>query len=501
MGDSWLETNGALTDRSERMSETRIERDPLGELAVPVEALYGVQTLRARLNFPISDLRPLPAFVDAVVWIKRSAALTHKETGRLDAKLADVIVKAADEILAGAHRDQFVVDPYQAGAGTSHNMNCNEVLANRANELLGGRRGEYRPVHPNDHVNMAQSTNDVIPTAIRLGALALLPPLLEALDRLARAFLDKGREFDGILKPGRTHLQDATPIRLGQELTAFGRTVERNRGRIARAADELRDLGIGGTAVGTGLNAEPQYPALMVKQLRAISGLDLREGKDRVQLMQSLGDATAMSGALRTYAVDLGKIASDVRLLGSGPRTGLAEIVLPAVQPGSSIMPGKVNPSIAEMVNMVCYQAIGNDVTVAMAAEAGQLELNVMMPVIAHNLMFTMTLLTSATRVFAERCVEGIAADPGQCAYWLDRSPALVTALAPKIGYAEAAKLAKEALERKLTVRELVIEKGLLKGKELEQVLDLRAMTELGVPGTRTDEGGRGRPRTGEVGS
>ncbi|MGH9260398.1 MAG: lyase family protein, partial [Acidimicrobiales bacterium] len=231
------------------MSETRIERDPLGDLAVPIEALYGVQTERARLNFPISGLRPLPAFVDAVVWIKRSAALTHKETGRLDAKLADVIVAAADEVLSGAHRDQFVVDPYQAGAGTSHNMNANEVLANRANELLGGRRGEYRPVHPNDHVNMAQSTNDVIPTAIRLGALALLPPLVEALDRLARALLAKGREFDVILKSGRTHLQDATPIRLGQEFTAFGRTVERNRGRIARAADDLRDLGIGGTAV------------------------------------------------------------------------------------------------------------------------------------------------------------------------------------------------------------------------------------------------------------
>ncbi|MGH7675828.1 MAG: lyase family protein, partial [Gemmatimonadales bacterium] len=264
------------------MSETRIERDPLGDLAVPIEALYGVQTERARLNFPISGLRPLPAFVDAVVWIKRSAALTHKETGRLDAKLADVIVAAADEVLSGAHRDQFVVDPYQAGAGTSHNMNANEVLANRANELLGGRRGEYRPVHPNDHVNLAQSTNDVIPTAIRLGALALLPPLVEALDRLARALVAKGREFDGILKSGRTHLQDATPIRLGQEFTAFGRTVERNRGRIARAADDLRDLGIGGTAVGTGLNAEPRYPALMVKHLRAITGLELREGKDRV---------------------------------------------------------------------------------------------------------------------------------------------------------------------------------------------------------------------------
>ena len=315
-------------------------------------------------------------------------------------------MRAADEILGGRHRDQFVVDPYQAGAGTSHNMNCNEVLANRANELLGGKRGDYKPVHPNDHVNMAQSTNDVIPTAMRLAALSLLPALLAALDRLAAAFLAKGKAFDGILKSGRTHLQDATPIRLGQEFTAYGHTVQRNRDRIARAGDDLRDLGIGGTAVGTGLNAEPSYPGLMVKQLRTITGLELREGADRVQLMQSMGDATALSGALRTYAVDLGKIASDLRLLASGPRTGLAEIMLPAVQPGSSIMPGKVNPSIAEMVNMVCFQVIGNDVTIAAAAEAGQLELNVMMPLIAHNLLLTLGILTSASRG-ARRAVRG----------------------------------------------------------------------------------------------
>jgi aspartate ammonia-lyase len=453
-------------------NQTRLERDPLGEMPVPAEALWGIQTERARQNFPISNLRPLPAFVDAVIRIKKAAALTHRETGRLNAKLADAIVKAADEILSGAHREQFVVDPYQAGAGTSHNMNCNEVLANRANELLGGRRGEYKPVHPNDHVNMAQSTNDVIPTAIRLGALSQLAALTEALTRLARAFAAKGKAFDGIVKSGRTHLQDATPIRLGQEFAAYGHTVERN-------------LGIGGTAVGTGLNAEPPYPGLMVKHLRAMTGLELREGKDRVQLMQSMGDAAAFSGAVRTYAADLGKIASDLRLLASGPRTGLAEILLPAVQPGSSIMPGKVNPSIPEMVNQVCFQVIGNDVTVTAAAEAGQLELNVMMPVIAHNLLFSMSILTTATRVLAERCVEGIEADAAQCAHWLERSPALVTALAPKIGYAEAAKLAKEAVAKNVTVRQLVMEKGLLQGKELDEVLDLQAMTELGVPGER----------------
>lgn len=467
------------------MADVRIERDPLGELPVPASALYGVQTERARLNFPISGLLPLPAFVDAVVLIKKAAALTHRETGRLDANLADAIVKAADEVLGGRHRDQFVVDVYQAGAGTSHNMNCNEVLANRANELLGGHRGVYQPVHPNDHINMAQSTNDVIPTAIRLGALALLRGLLASLEDLAAALAAKGVEFDGIVKSGRTHLQDATPIRLGQEFTAYAGTIRRNAARLERAADDLRDLGIGGTAVGTGLNAEPRYPALMVKHLRAMTGLELREGTDRVQLMQSLGDVAAFSGTVRALAIDLNKIANDLRLLASGPRTGLAEIVLPAVQPGSSIMPGKVNPSIAEMVNQVCYQVMGNDQTVALAAEAGQLELNVMMPVIAHNLFFALGILTSAARVFAERCVAGIQADAAMCRHWLEQSPALVTALAPTIGYAEAARLAKESLAEGVTVRKLIEDKGVLRGKELDEVLNYRAMTEIGVPGRR----------------
>jgi aspartate ammonia-lyase len=467
------------------MTQTRIERDPLGEKAVPVAALYGIQTLRASENFPISGLRPLPAFVDAVVWIKRSAALVHKQTGRLEPRLADAIVQAADEILAGQHRDQFIVDVYQAGAGTSHNMNCNEVLANRANEILGSARGTYQPVHPNDHVNMAQSTNDVIPTAMRLAVLATLPRTLAALDQLAASLLAKGVQFDAIVKSGRTHLQDATPIRLGQEFTAYGRTIERHRKKLTEAADWLRDMNIGGTAVGTGINAEPEYAELMVDHLQQISVLQLRVGKDRVQLMQSMGDIATISGALRAYVLDLNKIANDIRLLASGPRTGLAEILLPAVQPGSSIMPGKVNPSIAEMVNQVCYQALGLDTTVALAAEAGQLELNVMMPVMAHNIVFMLSIVGNASAVLAERCVDGIEADEAQCAYWLERSPALVTALAPRIGYAEAAKLAKEAVASGLTVRELVVKKGLLQGKELEEVLDLRAMTEPGVPGEK----------------
>ena len=478
------------------MSSTRTERDPLGEKAVPAGALYGIQTLRATENFPISGLRPLPAFVDAVVWIKRSAALVHKQTGRLEARLADAIIQAADEVLEGQHRDQFVVDVYQAGAGTSHNMNCNEVLANRANEILGSARGTYQPVHPNDHVNMAQSTNDVIPTAMRLAILATLPATLGALDRLAESLLAKGQEFDGIVKSGRTHLQDATPIRLGQEFTAYGHTVARHRAKLLQAADWLRELNIGGTAVGTGINAESEYAGLMVRELQRISRLELRAGQDLIQLMQSMGDVATLSGALRAYVLDLNKIANDIRLLASGPRTGLAEILLPAVQPGSSIMPGKVNPSIAEMVNQVCYQVLGLDTTVALAAEAGQLELNVMMPVMAHNIVFALTIAGNASRVLADRCVEGIQADEAQCAYWLERSPALVTALAPRIGYAEAAKLAKEAVASGLTVKQLVMQKRLLQGAELEEVLDLRAMTEPGVPGEKQPsslKGSRGR--------
>ncbi len=468
----------------------RLEKDPLGEREVPAEALYGIQTLRAVENFPISGLRPLPAFVDAVIWIKRAAADTHRHTGRLEPRLAAAIIAAADEVLAGRHRDQFVVDVYQAGAGTSHNMNCNEVLANRANEILGGTRGGYAPVHPNDHVNMAQSTNDVIPTAIRLAALATLPTVLAALRGLADTLRAKGREFDPILKAGRTHLQDATPIRLGQEFAAWGRTVQRHHDKLVEAARWLRAMPIGGTAVGTGLNAEVAYPGLMVERLRALTGLDVEVGEDRVQLMQSMGDVATFSGAVRAYALDLNRIANDIRLLASGPRTGLAEIRLPAVQPGSSIMPGKVNPSIAEMVNQVCFQVLGLDTTVALAAEAGQLELNVMMPVIAHNLLFALTILANATRQFDRACVAGIEADEGQCAHWLERSPALVTALAPMIGYAEAARLAKEALASGLTVKELVGRKGLLQGGERDQTLDLRAMTELGVPGGSPLPGG-----------
>lgn len=462
---------------------TRTEKDPLGELSVPANALYGVQTVRAMQNFPISGLRPLPTFVTATVWIKRAAALTHKETGRLDPKLADAIVRAADEVLAGEHRDQFVVDVYQAGAGTSHNMNTNEVLANRANEMLGGTRGTYTPVHPNDHVNMAQSTNDVIPTAIRLGILAQLGDLVRAFHGLRDRFLEKGREFDDVIKSGRTHLQDAMPIRLGQELRAYGITLDRAIRRVEQAADYVRDLGIGGSAVGTGVNVEPRYPELMVKHLRQMTGLELRAGEDRIQLMQSMGDVAAFSGQLRTLAGELSKISSDLRLLASGPRTGLDEIRLPAVQPGSSIMPGKVNPSIPEMVNQVCFQVIGNDTCVAISAEHGQLELNVMMPVIAYNVLQSMLILTNAATSLAERCVRGLEANREQCEYWVERSAALATALAPKIGYARAAELSKQSVKENTLIRDLVHREHVLPDGEIDEILDLRRMTEIGVPG------------------
>ncbi len=471
-------------------TKTRTEKDPLGSLEVPAEALYGVQTLRAVQNFPISGIKPLPAFVEATVRIKRAAALTHKETGRLDAKLADAIVAAADEVLAGKHRDQFVVDVYQAGAGTSHNMNVNEVLANRANEILGGARGTYSPVHPNDHVNMAQSTNDVIPTAIRLGCVTELPALLESFEKLAAAFEGKAKEFDDVMKSGRTHLQDAMPIRLGQEMQGYAGSLRRGMKRVEEAADYLRDLGIGGSAVGTGVNVEPEYPALMVKHLNAglaakksAKSSGVREGKDRIQLMQSMGDIAGFSSAMRVLALDLSKISSDLRLMASGPRTGLDEIRLPAVQPGSSIMPGKVNPSIPEMVNQVCFQVVGNDACVSVAAEHGQLELNVMMPVIAYNVLLSMMILGNAARVLAEKTVTGMEANREMCEYWVERSAALATALAPQIGYARAAEISKDSVKKNVLIRDLVKQEKVLPDAEIDEVLDLRKMTEIGVPG------------------
>ncbi len=473
--------------------EMRVERDSLGEVRVPKNALYGPQTQRAVENFPISGLRPWRAFIWAIALIKRAAAEVNRDLGLLPAPLAEAITRAAAEVIDGKWDDQFVVDPFQAGAGTSHNMNANEVIANRATQLLKGKPGEST-VHPNDHVNMAQSTNDTIPTAIRLGCLWRLDELLGAVDALAAALRAKAREFDDVVKSGRTHLQDAVPIRLGQEFGGYARAVERDRERIARAADGLRRLGIGGTASGTGLNAHPEYARRMVARLQELSGLELRLSDDLFESMQSMADMVDFSASLRTLALTLIRIANDIRLLASGPSTGFDEIRLPAVQPGSSIMPGKVNPVMAEMLDMAMFHVVGGDTTVALAAQAGQLELNVMMPVIAHSLFESMQVSIGAIGAFTERAVRGIAPNRRKAEGWLARNAIIITALNPLIGYAAGAKLVKESLEREVGIRELALERagqGALLHRdgsrpvttaEIEAALgDLRRLTEGGI--------------------
>jgi aspartate ammonia-lyase len=461
--------------------QTRIERDSLGERRIPADAYYGVQTDRALENFPISGLKPKPSYVDATIHVKRAAAIVNKELGLLDPKIADAIVKASDEVLSGKLREWFVVDVYQAGAGTSHNMNCNEVLANRAIELLGGQKGDYSLVSPNDHVNMAQSTNDVCPTAIRIGALIEVQKLLPVLEKLEQTFLQKGVEFDQIIKSGRTHLMDATPVRLGQEFAAYGVNVRKHRTAIEHAAQSCKELGIGGTATGTGLNAHPRYRPMMVEQLTKQLGINFSMAEDYFEAMQSLRPMVELSGALRNFAQDLSRIANDIRLLASGPKTGLSEIVLPAVQPGSSIMPGKVNPSMAEMVNQVCFQVLGCDMTILLSAQAGQLELNVMMPVVAFNLLHEIEILRTSVDVFTKFCVSGITANAERCQYYAENSTSVVTVLNPHIGYLAAAEIAKEYIKSGKPIRELVLEKGLLTKEQLDKVFDLRGMTEPGI--------------------
>lgn len=437
----------------------RIERDSLGEVQVPAGSYYGAQTRRAVLNFPISGMRPYRAFIWSIGLIKRAAAEVNRNLGLLEERAADAIIQAAEEVMCGEWDEHFVVDPFQAGAGTSHNMNANEVIANRATILLGGVLGEYR-VSPNDHVNMSQSTNDVIPTAIRLGCLWRLEELVRALNELVDALNAKAFEFDPILKSGRTHLQDAVPVRLGQEFGAYARAVERDTERIQRTADGLRRLGIGGTAAGTGLNAPPQYHPEMVSTLSRISGIDLYTSDNLFESMQSMADMADFSAALRTLALTLTRIANDLRLLASGPTTGLDEIRLPAVQPGSSIMPGKVNPVMAEMLNMAMYHVVGLDTAVALASQAGQLELNVMMPVIAHDLFEMMHVTIGAVTAFTQKCVTGIQANPTKAEGWLARNPIVATALNPIIGYAKGAELVREAVQRNMTVQEIALKKA-----------------------------------------
>jgi aspartate ammonia-lyase len=465
----------------------RRERDPLGEREVPDAALWGIQTLRAVENFPISGLRATADLVEATVRVKQAAARANADLGRLDRAIADAIAAAADEILGGAHRDQFVVDVYQAGAGTSHNMNTNEVLANLAAERLGGARGAYDKVHPNDHVNMGQSTNDVFPTATRLALLAASTGLLASARELSAALDDKAREFVSILKTGRTHLQDAVPMTLGQEFGGYAACVSRGADDVERAREQLLELNLGATALGTGLNAGPDYVERAIAHLRTSTGFEVRAAANHFRVTQSMGDVLALSGALRRLAVEVGKIASDLRLLSMGPRAGIGEILLPAVQPGSSIMPGKVNPSIPEMVNQVVFQVMGCDTTIAptiaLAAEAGQLELNVMMPVIAWNALHAVTILREAMRVFTAKTIRGLQADEARARELLDRSTAAATALSPYIGYAATADLAKTAVATGRTLRELVLERKLLPPDQLDRILSVESMTQPGIAG------------------
>jgi fumarate hydratase class II len=462
----------------------RIEKDSLGEVQVPENALYAAQTQRAVLNFPVSGQRPYPAFVWSQALVKRAAAEVNRDLGLLDPKLANAIIEAADEVLAGKHADQFVVDPFQAGAGTSHNMNLNEVIANRASQILGFALDDAKkPVNPNDHVNMAQSTNDTIPTAIRMGILWRIDELLSTIDALATSLEKKAAEFDDVVKSGRTHLQDAVPVRLGQEFGAYALAVRNDIERIRISADRVRRLGIGGTATGSGLNAHTEYHARMVEVLGRISGQEVRSSGNLFESMQNMADIADFSGSLRTLCLTLTRIANDFRLLSSGPATGLDELRLPAVQPGSSIMPGKVNPVLAEMLNMACFHVQGNDHTIALSVQAGQLELNVMMPIIAHNVFEAMHVLIGAISAFTTKCVDGLTANREKANGWLAKNAILVTALNPVIGYLNGAAVAKEAMATGKTIKEVVVEKGLLPAEEVDKLLDVYALTEGGIQG------------------
>jgi aspartate ammonia-lyase len=452
--------------------KTRVEVDPLGEREIPESAYYGIQTLRATENFPVSGIKaPLP-FIKAYVMVKKAAALANAEVGWLDAERKKAIVQACDEVLSGKLLDQFVVDVYQAGAGTSFNMNVNEVLANRALEILGKKKGDYKSVGPNDHVNMGQSTNDTFPTATHLAILMALQPLLKALDELADAFEKQSRKHLKTVKSGRTHLQDAVPVTIGQEFGGYASALRNACSQLRERQKNLYVLALGGTAAGTGANAHPKYKQLAIAELGKMAGFPLKPATNSFEALQSYRPVQTVSSGLKELALELIRIANDLRLLSSGPTTGLAEIELPAVQPGSSIMPGKVNPVMAECLDMVAFQVVGNDLTVSFAVQAGQMELNVMMPVIMHNMLFSIRILTSYLPVFRRKCVEGIKVNEKRCFQYLEKNPALATFLSPHIGYLEAAKIAKQALEEGRSVKEIALEKGLLKPEELERLLD-----------------------------
>lgn len=457
---------------------SRMEHDSIGALNVPVEAYYGVQSMRAATNFQITH-RPLhPVLIDSIVMVKKAAAITNEKSGKLDQPIAQAIIKACDEILDGNLRDQFIVDAIQGGAGTSANMNANEVIANRAIEILGGTKGDYSIVHPNDHVNMSQSTNDVIPTAGKITVLKLLPQTIKELEKLEKAMEEKEAEFDDILKMGRTQLQDAVPMRLGQSFGAFAHVLKRDIKRLKNVMDEMKVLNIGATAIGTAINVDPYYLANISYELSKVAGISLKQADDLIDATQNLDGFVSVSGVLKTCAVDISKISNDLRLMSSGPRTGLSEINLPARQNGSSIMPGKINPVIPEVVSQVAYLIIGHDYTITMAAEAGQLELNAFEPVLFHHLFESIDTLKEAAATLTKHCITGITANKGQCEEYIEKSVGISTALCPYIGYAKSAEIAKKSLKTGISVKELVLEEGLLKEEELKEILKPEKMTQ-----------------------
>lgn len=472
------------------MTIFRSESDSLGKRLVPGDVYYGIQTARALENFPITGYRPQKELVEALIMVKKAAAISNMELGLLDEHRGQAIIKAIDEILSGELIDQFVVDVIQGGAGTSLNMNANEVIANRAIEILGGEKGDYQLISPNTHVNMSQSTNDVFPTALRITILKMAGNLLQELASLKHAFNNKAEQFDDVVKVARTHLQDAVPIRMGQEFGAYAKAVDRDIQRIQRARDSLFEVNLGATAVGTGLNAKQEYIDLAVGRLSELSGLPLKRTEHLVDATQNTDVLAAFSGSLKILALNLSKIANDLRLMSSGPRAGLNEINLPQMQPGSSIMPGKVNPVIPEVVNQVAFQVIGNDLTITLAVEAGQLELNVMEPVIAFNLLQSIEILHNAVKVFCERCVRGITANRDRCQYMVERSVGIITAIIPFLGYERASGLAREVLAGDKTVPEVLVEKGFFTQEQVQTVLSSKAMTE---PGIMVDTCGRGK--------
>lgn len=459
----------------------RMEKDSIGEMDVPEDVYYGVQSMRAAENFRITGLSMHPEIIISLAYIKKAAAITNCEVGTLDRKRGEAIVQACDEIIEGKLHEQFIVDPIQGGAGTSLNMNANEVIANRAIEILGGEKGDYSIVHPNDHVNCGQSTNDVIPTAGKMTSLRLLGNAQKELRRLFDVLEEKAKEFDGIIKMGRTQLQDAVPVRLGQEFKAYAEAVKRDVYRMDVAKDEMRSLNLGGTAIGTGVNADTQYVKRIVPNLDKITGMGLIQAYDMLDATSNLDSFVAVSGAVKACAVTLSKIANDLRLMSSGPRTGFGEINLPAKQNGSSIMPGKVNPVIPEVVNQVAFHIIGNDMTITMAAEAGQLELNAFEPIIFYNLFQSIDTLAYAVQTFVDNCVMGITANEERCRQLVEGSIGVITALCPHIGYQKAAKLAKKALSSRKSVRDLILEEGLVEKEKLKFILDPVAMTEPGI--------------------